>query len=494
MTLATTVACSDETGILVSTTANAEITETIFELQYFVAIDIGDDTPLIDDQQREGREPVGERDLRKDAFRMMIRPQRDAPSDAFYTIGVIAFNEAGDQLGFGYLPAPVGFVSGSVTQWDIEIRGFTSDDDSFPDNCIRWADGDTQVTIGNLEDRDCDGYKAADPISPDCDDSNAAINPGATEQCDNGFDDDCDGLMDGFQADGVTRVTEEADGVDNNCDGRCDNDPELDEDRDGFTSFGRFGVCSESIGPNDCERLNPYRFPGAWDFCDSEDSDCDGLPSTSTPCFMRKNDLGSSCLQGVRTCPSPADPVTVCILSPVPSDTLSIPFACEAYANCRMTSNVGEDPFECMLDKLEESLDGAAINGFRTECSTFHSGFGTCPGGSMDIELPGDDTDANDECSYQLIGPSQQQGYIVSLAPTAGGPSGTIVNECKVTLTVDTTDAGGAAVVLISVVRSGHEPGLLRITLSNDLASDCDQPELDCDAWGVAQIPPLPGN
>ena len=41
-------------------------------------------------------------------------------------------------------------------------------------------------------DADGDGY----PASLDCDDNNAAVYPGAGEICDNGLDDDCDGLID----------------------------------------------------------------------------------------------------------------------------------------------------------------------------------------------------------------------------------------------------------------------------------------------------------
>ena len=48
-------------------------------------------------------------------------------------------------------------------------------------------------------DADGDGYTVADG---DCDDGDPAVNPGASEVC-NGFDDDCDGIIDeGFDADG----------------------------------------------------------------------------------------------------------------------------------------------------------------------------------------------------------------------------------------------------------------------------------------------------
>ena len=45
-------------------------------------------------------------------------------------------------------------------------------------------------------DADGDGACATD----DCDDGNAAVHPGATEVCDNGIDDDCNGAVDSADA------------------------------------------------------------------------------------------------------------------------------------------------------------------------------------------------------------------------------------------------------------------------------------------------------
>jgi len=59
------------------------------------------------------------------------------------------------------------------------------------------------------DDLDQDGY----PIASDCDDDNAAVHPGASEVC-NGIDDDCDGLMDEEGATGCTTYYKDAD-VDN---------------------------------------------------------------------------------------------------------------------------------------------------------------------------------------------------------------------------------------------------------------------------------------
>ena len=67
----------------------------------------------------------------------------------------------------------------------ITLSGATSDAFGIDDLEVVWADG---------TDRDGDGY--ADDEG-DCDDTNAAISPAATEDLSNGVDDDCDGVVDG---------------------------------------------------------------------------------------------------------------------------------------------------------------------------------------------------------------------------------------------------------------------------------------------------------
>jgi hypothetical protein len=67
--------------------------------------------------------------------------------------------------------------------------------DGFDDDC----DG---VIDNGCTDADGDGFSEG----ADCDDTNAAINPGAPEVCDDGLDNDCDGIAD--EECGVTCVTD----------------------------------------------------------------------------------------------------------------------------------------------------------------------------------------------------------------------------------------------------------------------------------------------
>jgi len=81
----------------------------------------------------------------------------------------------------------------------------------------------------------------------DCNDNNANVHPNASELCDDGFDNDCDGLVD---------YDDEEDCV-------CE-----DADSDGH--------AAEFCGGDDCDDTRPGVYPGAVERCNGIDDDCDG--------------------------------------------------------------------------------------------------------------------------------------------------------------------------------------------------------------------------
>ena len=153
-------------------------------------------------------------------------------------------------------------------------------DEGVTDMYYRDSDGDSYGDSGNVKNA-CVPPQGYVVNNSDCDDTNPAINPNATEVCDS-VDNDCDGLVDeGFDVDGDgftscsgdcddtnpainPNATEVCDGVDNDCDGLVDEG--FDVDGDGFTS------CN-----GDCDDTNPAINPNAVEVCDGVDNDCDGL-------------------------------------------------------------------------------------------------------------------------------------------------------------------------------------------------------------------------
>ena len=164
--------------------------------------------------------------------------------------------------------------------------------------------------------------------SSDCDDTDASVNPGASESC-NGADDDCDGATDegltystwyqdadgdgygeaststsdcsqpsGYAAtdddcdDGEASVnpgaTELCNGVDDDCDGDTDEDDAsdattwyLDADGDGYGLDATTSqACDQPSGyaadSGDCDDGEANTYPDASELCDSADNDCDG--------------------------------------------------------------------------------------------------------------------------------------------------------------------------------------------------------------------------
>ncbi len=111
---------------------------------------------------------------------------------------------------------------------------------------------ETHDSVANPNDVDGDGYDSLASGGDDCDDTNAAINPGATEVW--------------------------YDGIDENCDGADD----YDQDGDGHEA-------SQYVNSgDDCDDTNPTVYVGASEVDNGIDDDCDGAIDED---FVKPNDV-----------------------------------------------------------------------------------------------------------------------------------------------------------------------------------------------------------
>ncbi len=127
------------------------------------------------------------------------------------------------------------------------------------------VDGDTYGDAGSttLACSVPTGYSAD---STDCNDTEAAVNPAATELC-NGIDDNCDGVTDDDAADRATWYVD------------------ADSDTYGDASVSVLS-CSQPAGyvadSSDCNDTTNTAYPGATEYCDGIDNNCDGVTDEDT--------------------------------------------------------------------------------------------------------------------------------------------------------------------------------------------------------------------
>jgi len=235
---------------------------------------------------------------------------------------------------------PGGYVTDNTDCNDADAAvnpGATEVCNGIDDNCDGNIDEGVETTF--YADADGDGYgDATSSVSAcsvpegyvtdntDCNDANAAVNPGATEVC-NGIDDNCDGNIDeglifdtwyadadgdgygdaamsattcdgapeGYVADNTDcndadaavnpGATEVCNGIDDNCDGNIDEGVETtfyaDADSDGYGDAGSTtSACSAPEGyvtdNTDCNDADAAVNPGATEVCNGVDDNCDG--------------------------------------------------------------------------------------------------------------------------------------------------------------------------------------------------------------------------
>lgn len=141
------------------------------------------------------------------------------------------------------------------------------------------CDGEVDDGVDTV-DNDDDGFSE---VEGDCDDLDSTIYPGATEIPYDGIDQDCSGLdLTDVDGDGINGGPEGADCDDNNplispiqseipydtIDQDCSGADLIDVDADTYPGIPGGGT--------DCDDENPNTYPGASEFDDDQDNDCDG--------------------------------------------------------------------------------------------------------------------------------------------------------------------------------------------------------------------------
>lgn len=240
------------------------------------------------DDDCDGAVPAGEADADLDGFRVCQNDCDDAPATGAFinpgaqeicdtrdndcdtlidaadpsNVGTATWYADADGDGFGdpasslvQCDQPEGYVLDATDCDDSDdsvFPGATEACNDVDDDC----DGETDEGCDDDADDYCDDALAltASATCPngggDCNDSVAAVNPGATEIC-NGVDDDCDDSVD--------------EGCDDDDDNYCDA---------GLTTVGTPPTCTD--GGGDCDDAVAAINPGATEICNDVDDDCDG--------------------------------------------------------------------------------------------------------------------------------------------------------------------------------------------------------------------------
>ena len=225
------------------------------------------------------------------------------------------------------------------------------------DDCDGATDEDAVDSVGWYHDDDADGYGTGEPsllscsqpegfaaVGGDCDDTDAAYNPGATEDdCTDPSDYDCSGdtpLYWDDDADGTPACVdcndsdpsvhpgaeERCNGADDDCDNATDEDAvdavlwQADGDGDGWGAGEVVAACDPPGDGwvdrgGDCNDTAELVHPEAEEDCDPVDRDCDGDPTLGAVdggwWYPDGDGDGYGALTGVQACAAPAGHLAV---------------------------------------------------------------------------------------------------------------------------------------------------------------------------------------
>jgi MYXO-CTERM domain-containing protein len=231
---------------------------------------------------------------------------RDADNNGTIEAGEVSLFASGfgriSALAFGPSSASPGTWSlyvGDFTNRSItEVAGFAPNPGDYGPRVDDDNDGVCELGSDTNADGDCLDTGEQDG-AVDCADANPARNPSATEVCDNGLDDDCDGNADLLDTECLAVP-------DNDGDGYCAIGQDLNDD----------GDCSdmgEAVGPGDCNDNNDTVYPGATEVCDGLDNNCNLIPDEGVQNTYYLDLDGDTYGTGapILACAQPADTATV---------------------------------------------------------------------------------------------------------------------------------------------------------------------------------------
>lgn len=312
---------------------------------------------------------------------------------------------------------------------------------------IWWADGDDDG-YGNMfaASPSCAQPDQTVPEGgdPDCDDSDASVNPGANEVCSNGSDDNCNGITD---ADAVVITWYP------------------DEDEDGFGDTADSGLATCGAPPNgwvtdhqDCDDDDPLSNPNAPEICDNADNDCNGSadpPGTAGEQNWWTDGDGDGYGDEL------AVPTTACF---APADTADNADDCDDQDD-----TVNPLQAETCNDGLDNDCDGTAntcVPPASLSLSATQERFGSYPGDRAGTALA-TGGDVNGDGNQDIVVGSPQAGSTAGSVAVLCGPlvgSGLPMSSGCATITNSTSsDLLGSAVALGDVNDDGYDDVLVGV-------------------------------